>query len=439
MASKREIFQQRRDAVFDAMTEARGEHAILVIPSAPVFIRNNDVEHPYRQDSDFFYLTGFDEPESVLVLTARERKMVLFVCPRDPERETWDGARAGVDGAKSDFGANAAFDIADFDRELGKLLQNQHRLYYRLGKEPAFDARVLRAIERGRARGRTPAFFPTEIVEPSTILHEMRLVKGEGDLAAMRRAAAITAEGHVAAMAAARPGLNEAEIEALLLATFRRNGSKRVAYECIVGSGPNATILHYRANDRTMEDGELLLIDAGCEFDHFACDVTRTFPVSGTFSKEQRAIYELVLEAQLASIDKTRAGATQDDVHEASVAVITRGLVRLGLLAGDPGELIAAEAYKPFYMHRTSHWLGMDVHDVGAYNVDGKPRKLAPGMVITVEPGIYIAKNFTKVPEAWRGIGVRIEDDILVTDGAPVNLTAAVPKAVEDVERACAG
>jgi Xaa-Pro aminopeptidase len=432
------IFQQRQNACFDAMIAARGEHAVLVVSSAPVYIRNNDVEHAYRQDSDFFYLTGFDEPESVLVMVARERKMVLFVRPRDPERETWDGLRAGIEGAKSQYGAVEAFDIADFDKEIGKLLQNQHRLYYRLGKERSFDVRMLRAIDRARARGRSPAFFPTEIVEPATILHEMRLLKNEGDLAPMRRAAAITTEGHVRAMGAARPGMNEGEIEAILLETFRRGGAKRVAYECIVGSGPNATILHYRENNRVMQDGELLLIDAGSEYDFYASDVTRTFPVNGKFSREQQAIYELVLEAQLGSIAATRAGATVDDVHKVSVDIIARGLVKLGLLSGEPEKVIEEESYKAFYMHRTSHWLGMDVHDVGSYHVDGKPRRLAPGHVITVEPGIYIAKDFDKVPPEWRGIGVRIEDDILVTEGAPTNLTEAVPKTVPDVERACA-
>ena len=433
-----ELYKKRREAVLDALA-ANGDHAaVAVFPSAPVYTRNNDVDHEYRQDSDVFYLTGYDEPSSVLVLTARDRKAIMFVRARDPEREVWDGPRAGIEGAKARFGADEAFLIADLATELPKLFANTRRVYYRLGRDRPVDDKVLEAIDRTRARARLGVTWPTEVTDPAQIVHEMRLYKASEDLEAMRTAAKITKEAHLRAMAQAKPGMHEYEVEAMLLETFRRNGSERPAYGSIVGSGPNATVLHYRTNNRKMEANELLLIDAGCELDYYAADVTRTFPVSGKFTREQQAIYELVLEAQEMGIQRTVKGATLDGIHKETVEVITRGLVRLGLLHGEVEKLIETDAYKPFYMHRTSHWLGMDVHDVGSYYVDGKPRPLAPGMVLTVEPGIYISKDNEKVPEQWRGIGVRIEDDILVTEGAPDNLTGSIPKKVSEVEHACA-
>ena len=431
-----ELYSKRREALFDALVAAG--NAVAVFPSAPVYTRNNDVDHEYRQDSDLFYLTGYDEPNSVLVLTSKDRKATMFVRSRDPEREVWDGPRAGVDGAKERFGADAAFVIGELATELPKLLSSTQKLFYRLGRDRPFDDKILEAIDRTRARARLGVVWPTEIADPAQIVHEMRLFKGKEDLEAMRVAARITHDAHVSAMARAKPGMHEYEVEALLLETFRRNGSERPAYGSIVGSGANATVLHYRSNNRKMEDSELLLIDAGCELDYYAADVTRTFPINGKFSKEQQAIYELVLEAQEMGIQGTVKGATLDGIHKDTVQVITRGLVRLGLLQGEVDKLVETEAYKPFYMHRTSHWLGMDVHDVGGYYLGGKPRELAPGMVLTVEPGIYIARDNEKVPAEWRGIGVRIEDDILVTAGAPENLTASIPKTVKDVEHACA-
>jgi Xaa-Pro aminopeptidase len=435
-----ELYKKRREAVLDALAAGNPERpdAVAVFPSAPVYTRNNDVDHEYRQDSDLFYLTGFDEPNSVLVLSAKDRKAILFVRPRDPEREVWDGPRAGVDGARARFGADEAFVVAELASELPKFLANMRRLYYRLGRDRAFDDKVLEAIDRTRQRARHGVTWPTEILDPAEIVHEMRLFKASEDLAAMRLAAKITEEAHLRAMAQAKPGMHEFEVEALLLETFRRRGSERPAYGSIVGSGANATVLHYRANNRKMEQNELLLIDAGCELDYYAADVTRTFPVSGKFTTEQRAIYELVLEAQELGITRTVKGATLDGIHKETIEVITRGLVRLGLLNGDVEKLVEAEAYKPFFMHRTSHWLGMDVHDVGAYYLRGKARALEPGMVLTVEPGIYIAKDNDSVPPEWRGIGVRIEDDILVTEGEPENLTGRIPKSVAEVERACA-
>ena len=431
-----ETFARRRATLFDAMAAA-SPSAIAVLPAAPVFVRNNDVDHEYRQDSDFFYLTGFDEPESVAVLDAKERKTTLFARPRDPEREVWDGPRAGVEGAKERFGADDAFPVAELDEKLAAALENHRRIYYRLGKNRTFDDRLLGAVQRVRGRQRTGVVTPTEIVDPGDLLHEMRLRKSPSEVETMRAAARITREAHELAMGKARPGMHEYEIEGMLLDTFRRRGSERPAYGSIVASGPNACVLHHRKNDRSIGEGELLLIDAGCEYDYYASDVTRTFPVGRDFSREQQAIYELVLQAQLEGIAGARAGATLDAIHSLSVAVITRGLVRLGLLLGEPEKLIETNAYKRFFMHRTSHWLGMDVHDVGSYFLDGRPRPLEPGMVLTVEPGIYIAPADGTVAPEWRGIGVRIEDDVLVNESGPEVLTAGIPKTVDEVRAAC--
>jgi Xaa-Pro aminopeptidase len=425
-------FKERRERVLAAI-----HPGVLVIPSAPLAIRNNDVEHEYRQDSDFFYLTGFDEPESVLVLNSSgDQPYTLFLRARDPEREVWDGARAGVEGAVSQFGADVAFPIAELAQKLPDVIQNTERVFYRLGKNRSFDDTLLSALDRVRGRARLGVTCPTSIVDPATVVHEARLKKSKLELAAMQRAIDITRDAHVEAMAKCAPGMFEYEVEAILRGIFRRFGSERPAYAPIVGSGPNATVLHYHRNDRRMEAGDLLLIDAGCEFDYYASDVTRTFPVSGTFSPAQRSIYQLVLDAQLASIEVTRAGRTFDQVHAASVEVITRGLIGLGIIEGPLETAISELWYKPYFMHKTSHYLGMDVHDVGAYFVSGKPRLLEPGMVITVEPGIYIAHN-AKAPEQYRGIGVRIEDDVLVTEGKALVLSDAIPKRVDEIERVC--
>lgn len=410
---------------------------VMILPSAPLAIRNNDVEHEYRQDSDLFYLTGFDEPESALVMRGGHAEpVVMFVRPRDPEREVWDGQRAGVEGAVRDFGASVAYSTHELATKLPELLENVSRVYYRIGRDKAFDEIVLSAIDRVRARAKLGVTWPVEIVDPATVVHEMRVIKSKAELDAMRRAVDITKEAHVAAMGMARPGVYEYEVEAVLRAIFRKHGSERPAYGPIVGSGPNATVLHYRRNDRRLSDGDLLLIDAGCEYGYYASDITRTFPVSGHFSKSQREIYEIVLQAQLASIDATKPGATLEEVHDASVKVIAKGLVDLGLIPGPLEHALEQATYKKFFMHRTSHWLGMDVHDVGRYFDAGKARPLAPGMVITVEPGIYIAENEPSVPAEYRGIGVRIEDDVLVTPEGAMVLSSAIPKTVEDVERA---
>jgi Xaa-Pro aminopeptidase len=425
----------RRAAFFDAMAAA-SPSSLAVLPAAPVALRNNDVDHEYRQDSDFFYMTGFDEPGSLALLDAKDRTMTLVVRPRDREREVWDGLRAGVDGAKSAFGADAAFPAAELDERLANAMQDRRRIYYRLGASRSFDERVLAAIDRVRGRQRTGVIAPTEVVDPGTILHEMRLRKAPAEIETMRAAGVITREAHEAAMARARPGMREYEVEAMLLDTFRKRGSERPAYGSIVGSGPNACVLHYRKNDRAIETGDLLLIDAGCEYGYYASDVTRTFPVGRDFSRAQQAVYELVLEAQLEGIAAVRPGTTLDAIHQLTVELLARGMAKLGLLAGEAEKIIETNAYKRFYMHRTSHWLGMDVHDVGPYFVEGKPRPLEPGMVLTVEPGIYIAPDDETVPAEWRGIGVRIEDDVVVTETGSDVLTAGIPKTPDEVRRA---
>jgi Xaa-Pro aminopeptidase len=424
-------FAERRDRVRQAMG-----HGVALIASTPVAVRNNDVEHEYRQDSDLFYLCGLDEPDSVLLLTTEhpEHRSVLFVRPRDPDRETWDGPRAGVDGAVERFGADAAFPISELGQRLPDYLQNVTRLHYRLGRDRRFDARVLDAIDAVRSKARTGVTPPREIVDPGTILHEMRLRKSGSEIDVMLRAAEITTKAHAAAMQVARPGRYEYEVEAELLRVFRAEGSERPAYGSIVGSGPNATILHHRRNDRRMDAGDLLLIDAGAEYGYYACDVTRTFPVSGRFSQAQRAIYDVVLAAQLAAIDTSRPGATLANVHRKALEVLVDGLITLGLIEGPVEKALEEERYKRYYMHRTSHWLGMDVHDVGDYFVAKQPRALEPGFVLTVEPGLYIAHGSPCDP-TWHGIGVRIEDDVLVTGEAPYVLTSAIPKRAEELEQ----
>lgn len=419
------------------MLEAIHPGALLLF-SAPVAIRNNDVEHEYRQDSDFYYLTGFDEPESVLLLrSGAEPNSVLFVRPRDPERETWDGPRAGVDGAVQTFGAAQAFPIAELDAKLPELLSGVPRLYYRLGQEGEEDARVLRAIAALRRKTRQAIVYPTSIVEPAAILHEMRLKKSPDELSLMRQALSVTEAGHRELMRVTRPGMYEYELEALLRRTFRAGGAERSAYSPIVGSGPNATILHHRRNDRRIEEGDLVLVDAGSEYGYYASDITRTYPANGRFSPEQASIYSLVLDAQLAAIDRTRPGATLEQIHEAALDVILTGLLELGLVQGPRDVALKEQRYKPYFMHRTSHWLGMDVHDVGRYYTDTAPRPLEPGMVLTVEPGVYVAAN-ADVDPRFRGIGVRIEDDVLVSEDGPVVLSATIPKTLEEVEQACA-
>ncbi|HEX6240455.1 MAG TPA: aminopeptidase P N-terminal domain-containing protein [Polyangiales bacterium] len=430
MSLEPQIFVQRRQALLDSMGPG-----VMVLPAPPTFIRNNDVEHEYRQGSDLYYLSGFEEPESVLVLsnTHATQRAVLFLRERDPERETWDGPRLGVERAVQALGIDAAFPIRELEARLPDYLENTRRVHYRIGLDRAFDERFLRALDVVRVRARRGVECPSEIIDPGASVHEMRLRKSPAEIAVMRRAAAITREAHLAAMHAALPGRHEYEVEAELLRVFRKHGSERPAYGSIVGSGPNATILHYRKNDRRLETGDLLLIDAGAEYGMYASDVTRTFPVSGTFTPGQREIYELVLASQLAAIDAVKPGATLEGIHDVTVGVLVDGLLSLGLLAGSRQEVLEKGEYRRFYMHRTSHWLGMDVHDVGRYHQQGAPRPLEPGFVLTIEPGLYIAPN-ADVDPRFRGIGVRIEDDILVTPAGGDNLTHEIPKQASELE-----
>jgi Xaa-Pro aminopeptidase len=430
--TKNEIFQARRERFMKEMGSG-----VAILPSSPVRVRSNDTDYRYRPDSDLFYLTGFAEPEAVAVVAPdhKEHKLVLFVRPRDPEREIWDGRRAGVDGAIADFGADAAYPISELDEKLPEYVDGASRLHYRFGRDEEFDRRIVRVLNSYSTSRRAKGPGPSTIVDPGEIVHEMRLYKTPDEVEIMRRAAAITAEAHRAAMAEARPGIFEYELEATIEYTFRRNGASGPSYASIVGSGPNATILHYIENSRRVEDGDLVLVDAGAEYDYYAADVTRTWPVSGRFTAEQRAIYELVLESQVEAIEASRPGVTMHEIHEGVVRTIAAGLVRLGLLEGPAEKAIEAGTYKKFFMHKTGHYLGMDVHDVGRYRDGDQWRKLAPGMVQTVEPGIYIAADCEDVEPRWRGIGVRIEDDVLITESGHEVLTKDAPKAVDEIER----
>lgn len=425
-------YARRRKSLMEQMEP----NSIAILPAAPVYIRNRDVEHVYRQDSDFQYLTGFPEPEAVMVLIpGREHgEYVLFCRERDPERELWDGLRAGQDGAVAQYGADDAFPIGDIDDILPGLIEGRERVYYAIGTNEKFDHRLMEWINVIRSKARQGAIPPNEFVALDHLLHDMRLYKSAAEAKVMREAAEISARAHVRAMQVSRAGLYEYHLEAELDYEFRKGGAKMPAYGSIVAAGRNACILHYRENDALLRDGDLVLIDAGCEIDCYASDITRTFPVSGKFSPEQKAIYELVLAAQEAAFKEIAPGKHWNEAHEATVRVITAGLVELGLLEGEVDELIAAEAYKPFYMHRAGHWLGMDVHDVGDYKVGGEWRVLEPGMAMTVEPGIYIAVDNEKVAKKWRGIGVRIEDDVLVTKTGCEIITGGVPKTVAEIE-----
>ncbi len=432
MSITKQEFTRRRKQLM-AMME---DNSIAILPAAPERTRSRDTEYSFRQDSDFYYLSGFAEPESVLVLIpGREHgQYVLFCREKDREKEIWNGYRAGPEGACAQYGADDAFPIDDIDDILPGLIEGRERVYYGMGKDADFDHQVMVWINAIRAQVRTGAIPPGEFLDLDHLLHDMRLYKSAAEGRILKRAGEISAEAHARAMRACKPGVYEYQLEAEIHHEFAMNGARFPAYNTIVGGGDNGCILHYVDNSEALKDGDLVLIDAGCELDYYAADITRTFPVNGKFSKEQRLLYELTLKAQKAAIDAIKPGRHWNEPHEASVQVITEGLVELGLLLGDVPDLIETEAYKEFYMHRIGHWLGMDVHDVGDYRVGGQWRVLEPGMCMTVEPGIYVAPDNAGVDAKWRGIGIRIEDDVLITkDGCDV-LTADVPKTVAEIE-----
>jgi Xaa-Pro aminopeptidase len=411
-----------------------GKDAIAILPAAPVRHRNGDIEYAYRQDSHFHYLSGFPEPDAVAVLLPgrTQAEYLLFVREHDVLRESWDGARAGTDGAVERYGADDAFPIEDIDEILPGLMEQRSQVYYSMGTLPEFDSRVLSWVNGLQVQARQAAGVHHEFVALRHVLDDMRLYKSRAEQVSLRRAAQIAVGAHRRAMRFARPGRMEYEVMAELLHEFRSHNAD-LSYYPIVGGGANACVMHYRANDQPLCEGELLLLDAGCEHDYYASDITRTFPVSGRFTAVQRAVYEVVLEAQLAAIDKARCGNHWNHPHEAAVRVITQGLVKLGLLKGKPAALIKSKAYLEFFSHRTGHWLGLDVHDVGDYKVGGEWRVLEPGMTLTVEPGIYIRPS-PRTPREFWNIGIRIEDEVLVTSHGPEVLTAALEKTPDAIE-----
>jgi Xaa-Pro aminopeptidase len=419
-----------------ALMERIGSRAVAVVGGKKPSVRNGDVENRFRASSDLWFLTGFTEPEALAVLTpGREKQLTMFVLPRDPERETWTGRRHGVEGAQSRFGADQAFPVAEIAKELPKLLDGADEIQYLPGDDRAVDELILNTLVELRAGERRGMRAPTRIVDLRRTLHEIRLIKDDDALQKMRRAVEITHEAHTGAMRAARAGVSETEIEALIDYTFRKHGGLP-GYGTIVGGGNNATILHYVDNCEPLRQGQLLLVDAGCEVDGFTADVTRTYPIGAGFSAAQKRAYQIVLDAEKRCIEAVRPGATIDGIHALAVEILTQGMVELGLLSGEPKQLIESMAYRKYYMHRTSHWLGMDVHDVGVYALDGQSRPLQPGMVLTVEPGLYVPLEDTSAPESLRGIGIRIEDDVLVTSDAAGHeiLTKSIPKEVADIE-----
>ena len=436
MINQQEFSRRRRQ-----LMELMEPESIAVIVAAPERTRNRDVHYPYRQDSDFQYLTGFPEPEAVMVLVPGrpQGEYLLFCRERNREREIWDGYRAGPEGACNQYGADDAFPIDDIDDILPGLLEGKERVYYAMGKDNEFDRHLMEWVNSIRSRSRSGATPPGEFVDLDHLLHELRLFKSAAEIKVMRKAGEISARAHSRAMHVCKPGMYEYQLQAEIEHEFAMAGARSPAYGSIVGGGANGCILHYVENSARLRDGDLVLIDAGCELDHYAADITRTFPVNGRFSPEQKAVYEIVLAAQAAAIDACVAGNHWNDPHEASVQVITQGLLDLGLLAGSVDELIEKEAFREFYMHRAGHWLGMDVHDVGDYKVDHEWRLLEPGMVMTVEPGIYIAPDNQQVDARWRGIGVRIEDDVAITAKGVEVLTSAVPKSVAEIEALMAG
>lgn len=427
-----EVFKQRRRALLTHL----GEEGVAVLTTAPEQRRNRDTHYHYRPDSDFVYLTGFAEPEAVLVLAPgrSEGEVVLFCRPKDEAKEIWDGYRVGPEAAPNQLGVDQAFDIAELLTMMPKLLEGRRQLHYDFGEYPAFDQSILAWMQEIKTRARLGARAPEQMTALSAYLHEARLIKSEAELGIMRQACDITARAHVKAMKACRPGGYEYQLEAAIAAECMGAGARFSAYPAIVGAGSNACILHYIDNTARLDDGNLVLIDAGAELHFYAADITRTFPVNGNFSAEQKALYEVVLAAQEASIEALKVGAAWSAYDEKAVKLLTEGMLDLGLLTGEVDSLIEDKAYKRFYMHRTGHWLGLDVHDVGQYKVGGQWRPLVENMVVTVEPGLYISPTDESVDARWRGIGIRIEDDVIVKQGGPEVMTAGVPKTVQAIE-----
>jgi len=425
-------FSKRRQRLLKQM----GPSSMAILPTATEKVRNRDVHYPFRPDSDFYYLTGFSEPESVMVLLREKSKsrFILFCRQRDRALEIWHGHRYGSEGAIEHFAANEAYDIEILHDKLGEWMGGIERIFYTLGHDHEFDQLLTQQVETLRNQSRSGASEPLQFISLAHIVHQMRLVKSNAEIKLMQRAANIASEAHIRAMQQCKPGMNEYEINAELTHCFMKHGSHSAAYPAIVAGGKNACILHYTENNAALNDGDLLLIDAGAEYDNYASDITRTFPVNGRFSAEQRALYDLVLDAQLAAIKKIQPGVRYNVHHDTAVRVLTKGLVKLGLLKGDYKQLIKDNAYKDFYMHRTGHWLGMDVHDVGPYKQGQQWLKLRPGMVLTVEPGLYIPPDCKKVAKRWRGIGIRIEDDVVVTRTGNKVLSAAAPKHADNIE-----
>ncbi len=425
-------FQQRRQDLINHMEP----NSIAILASANGILRNGDSEFRFRQSSDLYYLTGFAEAQSVLVLVpGREKGQCLLFCQeKDSLKELWNGKLLGPEAAIKELGVDDAFPITDIDDILPGLIEGRERVYYAMGKDESFDHKVMEWVKVIRKKVRSGAHSPGEFMVLDHLLHELRLIKSKAEIDLMRESGQIAVRAHKRAMQACKPGLFEYQIEAEFMHEFFRAGCRAPAYTSIVAGGANACILHYTENNQKLQNGDLLLIDAGCEFEYYASDITRTFPVNGKFTPEQQAVYELVLKAQLDAIETVKPGSHWDDPHNMTVQVLTAGLVELGLLKGEVPALIESGAYKEFYMHRAGHWLGMDVHDVGDYKIDGKWRLLEPGMVLTVEPGLYISPNNMNVEARWRGIGVRIEDDVAVTRNGHEVLTAGLPKTVHDIE-----
>ncbi len=425
-----DIFGRRRRDIMALMGDG-----VAVMPTAPVSRRNNDVDYPFRPDSDFQYLSGFPEPESVLVLVPgrTQGEYILFCRERDAEKETWHGRRAGLEGAIESFGADDAFPIEDIDDILPGLLENRPKIFSCMGRYSEFDNQLLQWFNEVKSKKRAGISAPGELVDISHLLHEFRLIKSNHEISIMKRAARVSADAHCRAMRACKPGMMEYQIEAELEYEFLKGGAHSSAYPSIVAGGANSCILHYTENSDKLIDGDLLLIDAGAEIDCYAADITRTLPVNGTYSAEQRAVYDIVLDAQVAAIAEVKSGHHWNQPHEAAVKRLAQGMIDLGLLEGGIEDVIENKRYQRFYMHRTGHWLGMDVHDVGDYRVNNEERAFEPGMVLTIEPGLYISKD-SNAPKKYQGIGIRIEDNLLVTESGHENLTITVPKKISEIE-----